>query len=142
MSAKSNTVLSGLETALTSSDLALVTTRRLDYKELASGEFPAVIIEPSEESQGLLNNGLAHVMWHVALRLSVVATGTLSATENWREQAALIGTLIASDRTLGGTAIDTQVVSRQQDLGVYEPYATGSLGLTITYRFNELTEGG
>lgn len=142
MSAKSNTVLTGLETVLSGSTLGLVSTRRLHYKELASSEFPAVIIEPELENQGLLNNGLAHVMWRVSLRLSVVSTTTLTATENWREQAALIGTLIAADRTLGGTAIDTQIVGRLQDLGVYEPFASGTLDLTITYRFNELTEGG
>lgn len=142
MTAQSNQVISAIESLLTSAGFALATTRRLEITELDGSEFPAVIIEPGPQKQSLLTNGYADAEWLVVLRLHVCSTSVLSASENWREQAALLGKTIAGSRTLDGSAIDVRIVGHAQELDVFEPYASGTLDLTIRYRFNELTQGG
>lgn len=142
MTAQSNQVISALKNLLTTAGFALVTTRRLTNSELADSEFPAVIIEPGQESQSPLSNGFADVNWLVVLRLHVLSASPLSAADNWREKAALIGKAIAGNRSLNGSAIDTKISGRMQDLSVFEPFSSGTLDLTIRFRFNELTQGG
>jgi hypothetical protein len=72
----------------------------------------------------------------------VKKTATLSASDNWREQAAIVGKTIAANRQLGGLVIKAEITGKQPDTSVYEPWASGTLDLTIRYRFNELTQGG
>jgi hypothetical protein len=142
MTAKGNTVLTNLATILTSAGFALVTTRKLGWRELSEVQFPAVIIEPGSESfRDFLQNRIEST-WQLILKLHVVKSEAQAAAEIWREKAALIGRSIAADRTLGGAAIKAEITGRQPDNQVYEPWASGTLGLTIRYRYNDLTEGG
>ncbi len=142
MTAKSNDILAAIKTILTTAGFALVTTRRLGWNELAANEFPAVVIEPGPESQDMLNNGQADVTWPLTLRLHVTSATGLSAADNWREKAALIGRTIAANRQFSGQVIKAEITARQIDAQVFEPWASGTLDLTIHFRFNELTQGG
>jgi uncharacterized membrane protein YcjF (UPF0283 family) len=142
MTAKGNTVLANLATILTSAGFALVTTRKLDWRELTEAQFSAVVIEAGPESfTDFLQNKIEST-WQITLRLHVVKSLTESAAHIWREKAALIGRTIAANRTLTGAALKAEITGRQPDNQVYEPWASGTLGLTIRYRYNDLTEGG
>lgn len=142
MTAKSNSIITTLKTALTTAGIALATTRRLGWNELAASEFPAVVIEPGPENQSMLNNGQAEVSWLLTLRLHATRVTGLSAADNWREKSALIGRTIAANRQLSGQVIKAEITARQIDAQVFEPWASGTLDLTIRFRFNELTQGG
>lgn len=142
MTAKGNTVLANLATILTSAGFALVTTRKLDWRELTEAQFSAVVIEAGPENfTDFLQNKIEST-WQITLRLHVVKSLTESAAQVWREKAALIGRTIAANRTLTGAALKAEITGRQPDNQVYEPWASGTLGLTIRYRYNDLTEGG
>jgi hypothetical protein len=119
-----------------------VTTRQLEIYDLALTDFPAVIIEAVSAGQSMLNNGQAEAAWLLRLKLYVTRVTGLSASENWREKSALINQAIASDRQIGGLALKAEITGRQQDSQIFEPWASGTLDLTIRYRFNELTQGG
>ncbi|MEW6708319.1 MAG: hypothetical protein AB1403_00720 [Candidatus Riflebacteria bacterium] len=142
MTAKGNTVLTNLASILTAAGFALVTTRKLGWRELTEAQFPAVVIDAGSESFADFLQNKIESTWQVTLRLHVVKSLTEAASVVWREKAALIGRTIAANRTLSGAAIKAEVTGRQPDNQVYEPWASGTLGLTIRYRYNDLTEGG
>jgi hypothetical protein len=142
MTAKGNTVLANLTAILTSAGFAMVTTRRLGWQELASTQFSTVIIEAGPESFKEFLQNKTEATWQITLRLHVVKSLTESAAVVWREKAALIGRTIAANRNLNGAALKAEITGRQPDNQVYEPWASGTLGLTIRYRYNDLTEGG
>lgn len=142
MSAKNNSIIAGLKANLEAAGFALVTTRQLEIYDLALTDFPAVIIEAGSAGQSMLNNGQAEAAWLLRLKLYVTRATGLSASENWREKSALINQAIASDRQIGGLALKAEITGRQQDSQIFEPWASGTLDLTIRYRFNELTQGG
>lgn len=142
MSARNNAILASLKANLESAGFALVTTRQLELRDLALTDFPAVIIETGSAGQNMLNNGQAEAVWLLRLKLCVTRVTGFSASENWREKSALINQTIASDRQIGGLAIKAEITGRLQDAQVFEPWASGTLDLTIRYRFNELTQGG
>lgn len=142
MTTQSNLILAELKTKLTAAGFALVTTRRLAWNELTAAQFSAVIIESGPATQNIGLQSRADANWRLVLRLHTKKTTTLSAAENWLEQAAIVGKTIAANRQLGGLAIKAEITARQPDTSVFEPWASGTLDLTISYRFNELTQGG
>lgn len=139
---KTNEILEALKANLSSAGFSLVTLRRLGISELSDSDFDAVIITQGREVQSVLNQGQADVEWQIALSLLVMKGDYAAAHENWNEKAALIGRTIASDRTLGGKVISAIITGRTRDLTVFEPYASGTVELSVHFRFNEITQGG
>lgn len=137
-------IISKLEDVLTAAGFVLVTHRQLDISEIEDDDYDydAVIIKPSSSTQKYLNNGQADAEWRIALGVCTMKGECGSAAENWYEKAALINRTIAADRTLEGLVLDMKVIGRIRDLSVYEPFAYGTVDLTIRYRFNERTQGG
>lgn len=135
-------IISKLEDVLTAAGFGLVTHRQLDISEIEDGDFDAVIIKPSSSTQKYLNNGQADAEWRIALGVCTMKGECRTASQNLYEKMALINRVIASDRTLDGLVLDMKVLGRNRDLAVYEPFAYGTVDLTIRYRFNERTQGG
>ena len=144
MTAKANDILNALISDLTTAGFKLVTRRKLEILEIAKSEFNAVIIEEGNDSVDSMgvNGQVTKARWQLSLKLYVISTLTLSAKDAWYEQAALIGRTIAADRQLSGCADSAAIVGKVLDSSVYEPFASGTLDLTIKYRFNDLTQGG
>ena len=128
-------IISKLEEVLTTAGFVLVTHRQLDISEIEDDDFDAVIIKPSSSTQKFLNNGQADAEWRIALGVCTMKGECETASQNLYEKMALVNRTIASDRTLN-------VLGRNRDLTVYEPFAYGTVDLTIRYRFNERTQGG
>lgn len=139
---KANEILEALKTNLSSEGFSLVTLRRLGISELSDSEFDAVVITQGREVQNILNQGQADIEWQITLSLMVMKGNYATAYENWNEKAALIGRIIATDRTLGGKVISAIITGRTRDLTVFEPYASGTVELSVHFRFNEITQGG
>ena len=135
-------IISKLEDVLTAAGFALATHRQLDISEISDDDFDAVVIKPGASSQKYLNNGQADTEWRIALGVCTMKGECGSAAENWYEKAALVNRTIASDRTVDGLVLDMKVLGRSRDLTVFEPFAYGTIDLTIRYRFNETTQGG
>ena len=142
MTAKSNTILSNLATVLTAAGFALVTTRKLGWRDLATTEFSAVIIEPGAEALDAKLQNIIESFWRLTLRLHVTSATGQTACQVWFEQAALVCRTIAANRQLSGMAVTAEITEKQPDTQVFEPWASGTLGLTIRYRYNDLTQGG
>ena len=135
-------IISKLEEVLTTAGFVLVTHRQLDISEIEDDDFDAVIIKPSSSTQKFLNNGQADAEWRIALGVCTMKGECETASQNLYEKMALVNRTIASDRTLNGLVLDMKVLGRNRDLTVYEPFAYGTVDLTIRYRFNERTQGG
>lgn len=144
MTSKSGRIINYLKNILVGVGFSLVTTRQLSLFELADSDFDAVILTTGEETQSVLNQGESDATLNIALNLYAgsIPSQNLDAKENWREKAALIGKTVASNRNLGGLAIKAEITGKRQDFSIYEPWASGTINLTIRYRFNELADGG
>ena len=144
MTAKANEILTQLQSNLTAAGFNLVTRRRLGIFEIENSEFNAVIIEEGNDlvESGGVNGQVTKSRWQLSLKLYVISTLTQSAKEVWYEQAALICRTIAADRQLQGCVDSAAIVSKAFNTNIYEPFATGTLDLTIRYRYNDLTQGG
>ena len=135
-------ILAKLEEALAGGGFSLVTHRQLDISEIADRDFDAVVVKPGAATQNSLNNGQADAEWHIVLGVCTMKGSMATAAENWHSKAALVNRIIALDRTLDGLVLDMRVLGRSRDLTVYEPFAYGTVDLTIRYRFNEKLQGG
>lgn len=144
MTSKANTILSELISILQTAGFQLVTRRKLDIQEIADNEFDAVIIEEGNDSPDFtgVNARATQSIWRVSLTLHVISSLTLSAKEVWYEKSALIGRTIAANRQFNGVVELAAIVDKSLNTQIYEPFASGTLGLTIKYRYNELTQGG
>lgn len=144
MTAKANEILSELISILKTAGFTLVTRRKLDISEISEADFNAVIIEEGNDNPDFtgVNAKATQSVWSVSLTLHVISSLTQSAKEVWYEKAALIGRTIAANRQLYGVVEKVAIVSKALNTQIYEPFASGTLGLTIKYRYNELTQGG
>jgi len=144
MTAKANDILAQLQSNLETAGFNLVTRRKLGINEIAQTEFNAVIIEEGNDSveSGGVNGQVTKSRWQLSLKLYVISTVTMSAKEVWHEQAALISRTIAADRQLQGWVDSAAIVGKSFNTNIYEPFAGGTLDLTIRYRYNDLTQGG
>ncbi len=136
-------IVTWLETALTGAGFAFVTRRRLSAGEIAHAQFPAAVVIAGPETcrQISLNAHTVEADWTVDLDLHICdPAGNPQAA--WETMAAAAVKAVATDGTLGGKAIMTEVTAKTPDPRVFAPWASGSVRLRIRYRFNELTQGG
>lgn len=136
-------IIAFLVTSLTGAGFVYVTRRRLTSGEIAGGQFPAaVIIGGAEDCKQIsLNVHTAEGTWIVDLNLHVKAEDG-DAQGEWEDKAAAAVRAVATDHTMGGLAVMTEVVAKNPDPGVFAPWASGTVRLRIKYRYNELTQGG
>lgn len=113
----------------------LVTREPFDFEKLSNAQFPAILIQTDTESRADLTIGGATQTRDATIDYSVVCyikgssidaarNGIVSAVEN----------AIDADRTRGGNALDSQIVSIQTDQGSIAP--VGGVIITVRVRYN------
>jgi hypothetical protein len=117
-------------------------TRKLNrLQDLGAHQLPAVSITNGYESMTAVTTGPElYVTWDLHL---VPYVKELTDPQGALDEAnALITRTLLADRTLGGLVIDLDLVSRDTDRGVFDPFAAGDLVFRIQYQFHRTTEGG
>ncbi len=117
------------------------TMRKLGIKEIGRGLFDVVIVSPGAQNRRPLSGKQTQAEQSIELKLYSLAGEGKTAQEKWFESAAKICSEIAKNPTLGGLAIDSRVTEQVLESEVYEPFAAGSINLTVIFRFMDI-EGG
>jgi len=114
---------------------AYVTRDPFDFKKLSNAQFPAILVETAAEtrSDATIGDSLKR---HAAIDYRIIGYikgASIDAARNNLIEA--IEEKLDADRTRGGNAIDTQVVSVDIDDGSISPIGGIILTVRVTYQY-------
>ena len=117
--------------------LKKVTRDPFDYERLSNAQFPAAWVQSGEESREDISAGVAiRRMGLITYRIVGFVKG-LSLDTARNEMIEAIEEVLDTDRTRGGFALDTQVLSVSTDEGFIEPIGGISMDVAIKYVYSK-----
>ncbi len=126
------------------SSIKYVTRKLLRLRDLRDDQIPAVSLlggfenDPEGESTAEEKQGIWD--FHLLLYVKDLTSGDPAGALD--DLLALIARLFAANPTLNGTCDDIELVSRDSDRGIFDPFASSDMIFRISYFFNRITEGG
>ena len=117
--------------------LKKVTRDPFDYERLSNAQFPAAWVQSGEESREDISSGVAiRRMGLITYRIvGFVKGSSLDTARN--EMVEAIEEVLDTDRTRGGFALDTQVLSVSTDEGSIEPIGGITMDVAIKYVYSK-----
>ena len=118
------------------SGIKYVTREPFDFEKLSNAQFPAVLVQSSNESRDDITIGGASITREATIDYSLI--GYIKGTQIDQGRNALIELIEESldvDRTRGGFALDTQIVSIETDEGSIAPIGGVFVGVRVLYNF-------
>jgi|TARA_Y100001951_G_scaffold14213_1_gene9391 hypothetical protein len=124
--------------AISSPDIIKATRQPFDIDELSDKQYPAVILQTSEENRQDIELGSGAQTRQAELDFVLMgfvkgAEANLDTKRN--ELVTAIETAIESDITRGGNALDTQVVNVETDEGALFPIGGIRMTIRVLYTF-------
>ena len=113
-----------------------VTRQPFKFEELSSAQFPACLVQTAGESRFDATVGGDDIQRHSELTIQVfgfVKGASIDSARNQLIEAIENG--LDADRTRGGYALDTQIVTVETDEGAIEPYGGVVVTATVLYTF-------
>lgn len=118
------------------SSIALVTREPFDFTKLSNAQFPAVIVQTSEENREDVTIGGSTIKRIGTIDYKLI--GYVKGVTIDTDRNALIESLeeaLDADRTRGGYALDTQVITVETDEGAIAPVGGVLLTVRVSYNF-------
>lgn len=118
------------------SSIALVTREPFDFTKLSNAQFPAVIVQTSEENREDVTIGGSTIKRIGTIDYKLI--GYVKGVTIDTDRNALIESLeeaLDADRTRGGYALDTQVITVETDEGAIAPIGGVLLTVRVSYNF-------
>ncbi len=118
------------------SAIALVTREPFDFTKLSNAQFPAVIVQTSEENREDVTIGGSTIKRIGTIDYKLI--GYVKGVTIDTDRNALIELLeeaLDADRTRGGYALDTQVITVETDEGAIAPVGGVLLTVRVSYNF-------
>lgn len=118
------------------SAVALVTREPFDFTKLSNAQFPAVIVQTSEENREDVTIGGSTIKRIGTIDYKLI--GYVKGVTIDTDRNALIESLeeaLDADRTRGGYALDTQVITVETDEGSIAPIGGVLLTVRVSYNF-------
>ena len=118
------------------SSIALVTREPFDFTKLSNAQFPAVIVQTSEENREDVTIGGSTIKRIGTIDYKLI--GYVKGVTIDTDRNALIELLeeaLDADRTRGGYALDTQVITVETDEGAIAPVGGVLLTVRVSYNF-------
>jgi hypothetical protein len=118
------------------SAVALVTREPFDFTKLSNAQFPAVIVQTSEENREDVTIGGSTIKRIGTIDYKLI--GYVKAVTIDTDRNALIESIeeaLDTDRTRGGYALDTQVITVETDEGSIAPIGGVLLTVRVSYNF-------
>jgi hypothetical protein len=117
--------------------LKKVTRDPFDYERLSNAQFPSAWVQSGEESREDISMGLSvRRMGTINYRIIGFVKGIKLDTAR-NELIEAIEEALDLDRTRGGFALDTQVLSVGSDEGSIEPVGGVNVDVSIKYVYNK-----
>lgn len=127
------TVLSAATTPVTPK---LVTREPFNFEELSNAQFPAILIETTSEDRSDATIGDSQITREGTINYQII--GYVKSTTIDTARNNLVETIeeaLDADRTRGGYALDTQVVSIETDEGAITPVGGVIVTVQVMYNF-------
>jgi hypothetical protein len=118
------------------SAVQLVTREPFDFTKLSNAQFPAVIVQTSEENREDVTIGGSTIKRIGTIDYKLI--GYVKGVTIDTDRNALIESLeeaLDADRTRGGYALDTQVITVETDEGAIAPVGGVLLTVRVSYNF-------
>lgn len=112
-----------------------VTREPFDYERLSNAQFPAILVQTSNETRQDIIMGDIKRQAVIEYRLiCYIKSGTIDTARN--NLLTLIENKLEEDRTRNGNAIETQVLSVQTDEGSLDPIGGLIVTVQVLYEYD------
>ena len=123
-------------TAISSPNVKKVTREPFDFDKLSNAQFPAILVRTANETREDASMGGSATSRHGTIDYELVCFVKHKNSDTARNQLAeAIDEKLDEDRTRGGHAIDTQVISVEVDDGTIDPIGGVIVTVQILYQY-------
>jgi hypothetical protein len=123
-------------TAISSPNVKKVTREPFDFDKLSNAQFPAILVRTANETREDASMGGSATSRHGTIDYELVCFVKHKNIDTARNQLAeAIDEKLDEDRTRGGHAIDTQVISVEVDDGTIDPIGGVIVTVQILYQY-------
>lgn len=113
-----------------------VTREPFDFQKLSNAQFPAVLIQTASESRSDITIGDDAITREGSIDYLVIGYTKGASIDAARNQLIeYIEEALDADRTRGGNALDTQIVSVETDEGSIDPIGGVLVTVRVLYNF-------
>jgi hypothetical protein len=129
-------IVTTLQAATTPVTPVYVTREPFDFNELSNAQFPAILIQTASESREDVTIGNDAIRREGVITyelIGYVKSTTIDAARN--NLVETIEEALDVDRTRGGNALDTQIVSIETDEGAISPVGGVIVTVNVMYNF-------
>ena len=113
-----------------------VTREPFDFQKLSNAQFPAVLIQTASESRSDITIGDSSITREGSIDYLIVGYTKGVSIDTARNQLVeYIEEALDADRTRGGYALDTQIVSVETDEGSIDPIGGVLVTVRVLYNF-------
>lgn len=129
-------IVTTLQDATTPIAPKYVTREPFDFNELSSAQFPAILVQTSTEIRSDITIGDDSITREGVITyelISYVKSASIDTARN--ELIETIEEALDTDRTRGGYALDTQVISVETDQGSISPIGGVIVTVEVMYNF-------
>lgn len=134
---KRESIAASVVTALNSvSQIKFVTREPFDFTKLSNAQFPAVIVQTGQETRDDVTIGGSNITREGSIDYQIIGYVKDTAIDTARNTLVeYIEEVLDADRTRGGYALDTQVVSVETDEGSISPIGGVIVTVRVLYNF-------
>lgn len=134
---KRESIAASVVTALDAvSAIKFVTREPFDFTKLSNAQFPAVIVQTGQETRDDITIGGGNITREGSIDYQIIGYVKDTAIDTARNALVeLIEEALDTDRTRGGYALDTQIVSVETDEGSISPIGGVIVTARVLYNF-------
>lgn len=122
--------------AITTPKVKKVTREPFDFDKLSNAQFPAILVRTANETREDASMGGSATSRHGTIDYELICFVKHKNIDTARNQIAeAIDEKLDTDRTRGGYAIDTQVISVEVDDGTIDPIGGVIVTVQILYSY-------
>ena len=123
-------------TAISTPNVKKVTREPFDFNKLSNAQFPAILVRTANETREDASMGGSSTSRHGTIDYELVCFVKHKNIDTARNQIAeAIDEKLDEDRTRGGNAIDTQIISVEVDDGTIDPIGGVIVTVQILYQY-------
>lgn len=123
-------------TAILTPNVKKVTREPFDFNKLSNAQFPAILVRTANETREDASMGGSSTSRHGTIDYELVCFVKHKNIDTARNQIAeAIDEKLDEDRTRGGYAVDTQVISVEVDDGTIDPIGGVIVTVQILYSY-------
>lgn len=129
-------IVTKLQGATTPVAAKLVTREPFDFSELSNAQFPAILVQTATETREDVTIGDDAIRREGVITYDLVGYVKSTTIDTARNQLVeMIEEALDVDRTRGGNALDTQIVSIETDEGAIAPVGGVIVTVNVMYNF-------